>query len=220
MTTIAVNSIHSGMQMDGHWIGTPSLMVQLMDHASAPVPSQILDGAYPTAEWDYDPANEIAMTKLLSRRNGARSPHFSIVGAGALAEVISSFRERHVVLFCRDPTRWDLSALIGLLRNSGRSVQLLTTVMPEDIDPRDVWVSLILMPDRQPMDEAAQRTRWPSEVLACIRWRADLERTEALYSRMGMVWLRPSSLAEDGIYRQCIAVATRHLGWRVTRKTP
>lgn len=216
MTSIAVNTIHSGMQMDGHWTGTPSLMVQLMDHPSAP--SVIVDAAYPTAEWDYAPANEIAVTKLLSRRNGATSPHFSLVGSGALAEIIHSFRERHVVLFCREPGRWDLAPLISLLRSAGRTIQILTTVMAECWQPPEVWVSLVSLPDKQPAGGPEPHAQWPSEVLACIRWRSDLDRAEAMYSRMGMVWLRPSPLAEDGIYRQCIAVATRHLGWRVTRK--
>lgn len=214
MTSIAVNAIHSGMQRDGHWTGTPSLMVQLMDHPSAP--SVILDTAYPTAEWDYAPANEIAITKLLSRRNGATSPHFSLVGPGALAEIIHSFRERHVVLFCREPARWELEPLISLLRSAGRTVQVLTTVMFDSLELP--WVSLVALPDKRPVSDIEPQSVWPSEILASIRWRSDLDRAEAQYSRMGMVWLRPSPLAEDGIYRQCIAVATRHLGWRVTRK--
>lgn len=218
MTAIAVNAIHSGMQLDGHWTGTPSLMVQLMDHPTAP--SVIVDGAYPIAEWDYSQPNEIAITKLLSRRNGATSPHFSTVGPGALAEIIHSFRERHVVLFCREPARWELGPLIYLLRSAGRTVQVLTTVMSESLQPPDVWVSLVALPSLVPAGEPEAHARWPSEVLACIRWRSDLDRCEALFSRMGMIWLRPSPLAEDGIYRQCIAVATRHLGWRVTRKPP
>lgn len=216
MTSIAVNAIHSGLQMDGHWSGTPSLMVQLMDHPAAQGPS-LLDAAYPIAEWDYEQPNEIAITKLLSRRNGATSPHFSLVGSGALAEIIHSFRERHVVLFCRDPARWELAPLIALLRSAGRTIQVLTTVMSDSWEPR-VWVSLVAMPNRQPAGNPEPCPQCPSEILACIRWRSDLDRAEALYSRMGMVWLRPSALAEDGIYRQCIAVATRHLGWRVTRK--
>lgn len=217
MSSIAVNAIHSGLQLDGHWSGTPSLMVQLMDHPSAPALG-LFDTAYPTAEWDYEQANEIAITKLLTRRNGATSPHFSIVGPGALAEILRSFRERHVVLFCRDPARWDLTPLVALLRSAGRSVQVLTTVMSDSLELPDFWTSLVAMPDRQPAGDTEPCPQCPSEVLACIRWRSDLDRAEALYSRMGMVWLRPSRLAEDGIYRQCIAVATRHLGWRVTRK--
>ena len=216
MTSIAVNAIHSGMQMDGHWTGTPSLMVQLMDHQSAP--RVMLDGAYPAAEWDYIPANEIAITKLLARRNGATSPHFSLVGCGTLAEIIHSFRERHVVLFCREPARWDLIPLIELLRSAGRTVQVLTTVMSDFLRPPEIWVSLVTLPIKQAAGEPPSYPHWPSEVLACIRWRSDLDRAEALYSHMAMVWLRPSPLADEGIYRQCIAVATKHLGWRVTRK--
>lgn len=220
MTTIAVNAIHSGMQMDGHWSGTPSLMVQLMDHPTSPVPEYYIDTAYPTAGWNYEAANEVSLNKLLNRRTGTQSPHFSIVGPGALAEVISSFRERHIVLFCRDPGKWDLPPLLTLLRAAGRSIQILTTVML-DVDQPGLWVSLVALPDKEPVDlTLSLMARWPSEVLACIRWRSDLERAEALYSRMGMVWLRPSPLAEDGIYRQCVAVATRHMGWRVTRKSP
>lgn len=217
MTSIAVNAIHSGMQLDGHWTGTPSLMVQLMDHPSTP--GVVLDGAYPIPEWDYSEANEIAITKLLSRRIGATSPHFSLVGCGALAEIIHSFRERHVVLFCREPARWSLDPLIALLRSVGRTVQVVTTVMSESWHAPEVWVSLIALPVKPGAPAQEREPGWPSEVLACIRWRSDLDRAEALYSRMGMVWLRPSPLAEDGIYRQCIAVATRHLGWRVTRKS-
>lgn len=217
MSSIAVNAIHSGMQMDGHWAGTPSLMVQLMDHPSTP--GVMLDGAYPAADWNYDEANEIAITKLLSRRIGATSPHFSLVGPGSLAEIINSFRERHVVLFCREPIRWDLDPLIDLLRSAGRSIQVVTMVMSESLKSSDVWVTQVALPDRRPPEENPEALcLWPHEILAGIRWRCDLDRAERLYSRMGMVWLRPSPMAEDGIYRQCIAVATRHLGWRVTRK--
>lgn len=218
MTALPVNAIYSGMQMDGHWAGTPSLIIQLMEH---PLANQLehLDGSYPVADWDLDYANEISINKLLARRSGASSPHFSHVGPTTLSEIARSYRERHVLIIGREPGRHDVAPVARALLGAGRSVQILTTAMTPTLVIPDIWITLMALPSRTATTEDVEpenATR-PDEILACVRWRSDIDRAEALYARRTAIWLRPSPLADESIRRQCVAVASRHPGWRVMR---
>lgn len=220
--TLPVNAIFSGMQPDGYWAGTPALIIHLMQHPLAPLPPpESLDGSYPMTEWDIDPANEVSMNKLLERR-GSNSPHFAYVGASTLASIASSYRERHVLIVGRDPGFHELGPLVKLLVAANRAVQIETTIMAPSLVIPEAWVTLLALPSRTATAENTkpENASRPDEILACIRWKSDLERTELVYgSRKTPVWLRPSSMADDGIYRQCVAVAARHTGWRVMRPT-
>lgn len=220
MPAISVGAIYSGVQLDGHWMGTPILIVQLMTHPdTAPPPPGSLDGSYPLAEWDYDPAAEVSLQKLLERRPGS-SPHFASVGAATLQAMVTSFRERHILIIGRDPGLYDLAPLVNPLIAGGRTVQIETTVMRTSLAISKAWLTLLSLPTRVG-DESVSNTDWmnprPDEVLACIRHRCDLDRSELTFgSRKIQVWLRPSPFADPGIYRQCVTVATRHPGWRVS----
>lgn len=217
MTTLPVNSIASGMQQDGHWAGTPALIIQLMEHPLAAIPAaESLDGSFPLVEWSLDPVNEVSLNKLLTRR--ANSPHFSYVGPTTLAEIARSYRERHILIVCREPGRHDIGALVKPMLAAGRSVQVETTMMTASLVIEDLWITLLVLPNTAPDDYRPENAGRPDEVLACIRRKIDLERAENQFANRRMpVWLRLSPFAEDGIYRQCLAVATRHAGWRVTR---
>lgn len=217
MTTLPVNSIFSGMQQDGHWAGTPTLIIQLMEHPlAALLTSDSLDGSFPLVEWSLDSANEVSLNKLLARHGN--SPHFSYVGPTTLAEIARSYRERHILVVAREPGRHDIAALVKPLLAAGRSVQVETTMMTASLVITNLWITLLVLPNTPVDDYRTENAGRPDEVLACIRRRDDLQRTETLFANRKMpVWLRPSPLAEDGIYRQCVAVATRHSGWRVTR---
>lgn len=219
MSTLPVNAIFAGMQTDGHWAGAPTLIIQLMEHPGSDCAAdESLDGSYPVAEWTYDPANEISMNKLLTRRRNAVSPHFACVGAATLGILAASYREPHVMIIGRDPGRHDLAPLVSQLLAKGRSVQIETTVVSPALAIPDAWITLLALPSRpiNAPDPATHGAPTPNEIIACIRWKADLERAEMIYARSrASVWLRPSPTAEDGIYRQCIAVATRNAGWRV-----
>lgn len=215
MAILPVNAIFSGMQKDGHWAGSPALIIHLMEHPDASVPPfESLDGSYPLTEWDMDPANEVSLNKLLTRRAG--SAHFAYVGASTLSMVACSYREKHVLIVGREPGHYDLAPLAKLLVEAGRHVQVQTTIMMQSLVIPNVWVSLFALPSGAAAAPAELSTLRPNEVVACIRWKSDLDRVEASYAQSSaLIWLRPSSYAEAGIYRQCIAVATRHAGWRV-----
>jgi len=216
---LPVNAIYGGMQPDGHWAGTPTLIIHLMQHPLAPLPApESLDGSYPLVEWDTDAANEVSMNRLLERRGV--SAHFASVGAMTLATIASSYRERHVLIVGRDPGLHDLAPLVKPLVAAGRTVQIETTAMTPSLVIPDAWVTLLALPSRTATAENTnpENATRPDEILACIRWKADLERTELVYGRRkAPVWLRPSAFADEGIYRQCVAVASRHAGWRVMR---
>jgi hypothetical protein len=219
--TLPVNAIFSGMQSDGHWAGTPALIIHLMQHPLAPqLPPESLDGSFPLMEWDIDPANEVSMNRLLDRRGPNSSAHFAYVGAVTLASIASSYRERHVLIIGRDPGFHELGPLVKLLLAADRAVQIETTTMMPSLVIPSAWVTLLALPSRTATAENTnpENATRPDEILACIRWKSDLDRTELIYgNRKAPVWLRPSSMADDGIYRQCVAVATRHAGWRVMR---
>ena len=219
MSTLPVNAIYSGMQPDGHWGGAPTLIIQLMDHPDTALPPiESLDGSYPLAEWTFDSANEVSLNKLLSRRPGVCSPHFARLGASTLTVLITSYREPHVMFIGRDPGRYDLAPLVTQLLAAGRTVQIEATALSAALAIPKAWITLLALPSRTvtSIDPAPSDAAAPNEVLASVRWKADLDRTELIYANRRIpVWLRPTAWAEDGMYRQCIAVATRHAGWRV-----
>lgn len=222
MATLPVNAIYAGLQPDGHFTGTPALVIQIMDHprAATTAPQEGLDGSYPLPEWDLDTANEVSFDKLLIRRGS--SPHFANVGAATLAALAVSYRERHVLIVGRELGHHDIALLARLLLEAGRSVQIETTAMAPSLLIANTWATLLALPSRQVPTSAAEAGTGlpcrPNEVLASIRWRGDLDRAETSFANRKLpVWLRPSMYAEDGIYRQCLAVATRHPGWRVMR---
>lgn len=215
---LPVNAIFSGLQKDGHWTGTPTLIIQLMEHPLATIPPmESLDGSFPLPEYDLDQANEVSMNRLLARRTS--SPHFAYVGASTLSNLACSYREHHVLIISREPGRHEVAPLVKLLLESGRTVQIETTVMAPSLVIPDAWITLLALPSRTTSADAKpENAARPDEILACIRWKADLDRAELLYARRSaVVWLRPSAFADGGIYRQCVAVATRHAGWRVVR---
>ncbi len=217
MSILPVNAVFSGLQTDGHYLGTPALVIQLMNHPLAAAASDTHDGAYPLPEWDLDPAHEISFDKLLTIRGS--SPRFSYVGTSTLSTLALSYRERHVVIVGRELGLHDVVPLAKPLLDAGRTVQIETTAMAPSLLIDKAWITLLLLPSRDHVHtfqpENASR---PNEVLACVRWRSDLDRAEATYANRRMtVWLQPSAHAEVGVYRQCLAVATRHAGWRVIR---
>lgn len=213
MPTLPVNAIFSGIQPDGHWAGTPSLIIQVMD--VNPADDDSLEG-HPLEEWPYHPANEITLGKLLERRGA--SAHFANIGHSTLSSVACSYRERHVLIYGRDPGLYDLEPLVAALLRSGRTVQVETTILPHAIVAAGLWVSLLSVPRQVGIDvppPAPQSVR-PDEVLASVRSRSDIDRIELAYGdRRVPVWLRPSPFAQGSVLRQCITVATRHPGWRV-----
>lgn len=171
-----------------------------------------LDGAFPLPDWDFDEANEISQSQMLAKRIGDSTPHFAYIGTTTLATIACSYRERHIVLIGREPNCHDIAPLVKLLLDAGRQVQIETGGR-HPVTADRAWVTLRSLPTGIIIPEAASRA---DEVLACIRSRADLERAEQMFGRRRIpVWLRPSQSAEPGMYRQCFAVATRHLGWRV-----
>lgn len=217
MAILPVNAVFSGIQTDGYWIGTPALIVQLMDHpltAISPVDGH--DGFCLLPEWELDPANEISFDKLLTIRGS--SPRFSYIGALTLATLALSYRERHILIVGRELGRHDLAPLVKPLLDAGRAVQIETTAMAPGLVIDRAWITLLLQPSRVATSEfKPENITRPNEVLVSVRWRSDLDRAESTYANRKMtVWLRPSQHAEAGIYRQCTAVATRHPGWRVT----
>jgi hypothetical protein len=220
VATLPVNAIYSAMQPDGHFTGTPALIIQLMDHPlAAIVPPEALDGTFLLPEWDLDQANEVSFDKLLARRTNS-SPHFAYVGPSTLAALALSYHERHVLIAGRELGRHDIASLVKLLLAAGRTVQIETNLMDPALVIPDTWVTLLALPSRSTAapEFKPENAGRPDEILASIRWRSDLDRAETTYAnRRFPVWLRPSLYAEDGIYRQCVAVATRHAGWRVTR---
>lgn len=219
MSTLPVNAIYSGILPDGHWAGAPTLIIQLMDHpATDRQQTESLDGLHMTSEWPLDPANEVSLNKMLSRRAGIESPHFARIGASTLAMLVTSYNEPHVMFIGREPGRHDLAPLVTRLLESGRSVQIEAIVLSASLAIPLAWITLLSLPSRTvaPIDPAPAASVMPNEVLACIRWKADLDRAELIYARSSApVWLRPTASAEEGMYRQCVAVATRHAGWRV-----
>lgn len=218
MSILPVNAIFSGVQSDGFWFGTPSLVIQLMDHPLAAIAAiESHDGSYPFPEWDLDPVNEISFDKLLTIRGS--TPKFSYIGSTTLTTLALSFRERHVLIVGRELGLHDIASLAKPLLDAGRTVQIETTAMASALVIDRSWVTLLTLPSREAATPLQpDNTNRPNEVLACVRWRPDLDRAEAAYANRKMtVWLRPSQHAEAGIYRQCIAVATRHAGWRVIR---
>lgn len=217
MSILPVNAVYSGVQTDGHFLGTPALLIQVMDHPLAAFAPDNHDGAYPLPQWDLDPAHEISFDKLLTLRGD--SPRFSYVGTQTLSTLALSYRERHVVIVGRELGLHDIAPLVKPLLDAARTVQIETTAMAPSLVIDKAWITLLLLPSR---DTAAvfhpENASRPNEVLASVRWRSDLDRAEASYAnRRATVWLQPSAHAEVGIYRQCLAVATRHPGWRVIR---
>ncbi len=217
MSILPVNAIFSGIQTDGYFLGTPSLIIQLMDHPQAAIAvPESHDGSYPLPEWDHDPANEISFNRLVSLRGS--SPHFANVGATSLTTLALTFRERHVLIVGRELGLHDIGVLVQLLLDAGRSVQIETTALAPSLAIARTWLTLLMLPSKIKEATPPDALSRPNEVLACIRSRTDLDRTEGLYAnRKVPVWLRPSQHAEGGIFRQCLAVATRHPGWRVIR---
>jgi hypothetical protein len=220
MTPLPVSAIFAGLQSDGHWSGTPAVIIQLMEHPLAALPApESLDGSYPLPEWDFNPANEVALNKLLGQRP-ASSPQFAYVGPSSLAALACTYRERHVLIIGREPGRHNVAALIRPLLTAGRTVQVETTMLTPSMVIENLWISLLDLPSRSAANDSfsPENADRPDEILACIRWRSDLDRTEQRFANRKIpVWLRPSTYAEAGIRRQCVAVATRHAGWRVTR---
>lgn len=223
MPTLPVNAIYSGMQLDGHWTGTPALVVQLMEHPEADLPQpESLDGSFPLPEWEFDPDNEVSIHKLLDRTKGQSSAHFAQPGLATLLALATSYRERHVLIIARDVGRHEIAPFANRLIMAGRSVQIETTIMRPSLSIAKTWLSLLAMPARIGSTAAvtSEAKPRPDEIIACIRARADLDRTELAFGdRRIPVWLRPSPFADLGIHRQCITVATRHPGWRVTMPT-
>ncbi|GAC1649842.1 MAG: hypothetical protein NVS4B8_23660 [Herpetosiphon sp.] len=218
MPALPVHAIFGGMQIDGHWAGTPALVIRLMEHPDTEQrsPDEGMDGAYPMIEWDFDPANEVTLNGLLGRRIGS-GPQFASVGAATLSSFACSYRERHILIVGREPGRHDIEPLVRLLVAAGRHVQIETTGQTA-IAADHAWVTLRLLPAREPPPIAPEIAARANDVLACIRWKSDLDRVEQLFAnRPTPVWLRPSMFADPGVYRQCLAVAVRHAGWRVTR---
>lgn len=212
---LPINAIFSGIQTDGFWAGTPTLIIQVMDHRGASIaPTEALDGTTLLPAWDLDEANEVSIDKLLQRR-GNSSPHFTRIGVPRMSALALSYHERHVLLVGRELGLHDVAPFAAQLLASGRSVQIETTVMSPNLAVPKAWVTLITLPSRSgPV--AAGMTEFPDEALACVRWRTDLDRAEATFANRKLpVFLRPSAYAEGGIYRQCIAIASRHAGWRV-----
>lgn len=216
---LPVNAMYSGMQPDGHWAGTPTLVIHLMQQMLAPLPApESLDGSYPLVEWEIDAANEVSMNRLLERRGS--SAHYTNVGAMTLATIAASYRERHVLVVGRDLGQHELAPLVRQLLAAGRTVQVETTTMTPSLVIPGAWLTLLALPSRTATAENTdpQNADRADEILACIRWKADLDRSELVYGRRkAPVWLRPSAFADEGIYRQCVAVASRHAGWRVMR---
>jgi organic radical activating enzyme len=217
MTALPVNALFVGMQPDGWFAGTPSLVIRLMEHPDSPtvIDGEPLDSCYPLPEWDYDEANEVSLNTLLSRRTNG--PQFASVGIATLSSLAATYRERHVLIIGREPGRHDIAPLIRAFLADGRSVQVETTGSVT-VDPAGAWVTLRAMPTRTAGSIIPEAVVRSNEVLATVRWKADLDRIELLFAnRATPVWLRPSAFAESWVYRQCVAVATRHAGWRVNR---
>lgn len=218
MSILPVNAVFSGIQTDGTYLGLPTLIIQIMDHPDAAIAvPESHDGSYPLPEWDFDSANEISFDKLITIRSG--SPRFSYVGTSTLATLALSFRERHVLVVGRELGLHDVGPLVGLLQNAGRHVQIETTALSATLTIPSAWLSLLVLPSKS-KDAVIEPdgVGRPNEILACIRSRVDLDRIEGTYgNRRIPVWLRPSQHADAGIFRQCLAIATRHSGWRVVR---
>lgn len=218
MLILPVNAIYSGILPDGHWTGSPTLVIQLMEHFPADrQQAESPGGSDFMPEWSLDTANEVSLNKLLSRHPGVASPHFARVGEATLAMLVTSYHEPHVMLIGRDPGQYDLASLVARLLSAGRSVQIEATALSASLAIPDAWITLLSLPSRTvtSIDPAPPGAVRPNEVLASIRWKADLDRVELIYARgAAPVWLRPTASAEEGMYRQCVAVATRHAGWR------
>lgn len=212
MSALPVNAILSGIQPDGHWTGTPSLIVGLVSHPDAtPLPDTV--NSLPVPEWKYDAANEVTINRLMTR-NGRASPHFANIGPSTLFIWAKSYRERHIVLAGHEAGRHDLAPFIQRMVEASRTVQVITTDLRGCVG-LGAWVTLLALPSQSFALDVYDTP--PDEVVADIRWRADLDRVAALYSNLP-VWLRASPVSDTNVYAQCVAAATKRPAWRVMGK--
>ena len=217
MTPLPVNALFHGMQPHGAFAGTPSLIIRLMEHpdSTTVIDGEPVDSCYPLPEWEYDEANEVSLTVMLDRRTSG--PQFASVAPHRLSVLADGYRERHILILGREPGRHDICPLVEAFLARGRTVQIETTGGFK-VEAPGAWVSLRALPTRRTDGIIPDAVARANEVLATIRWKTDLDRIELLFSARGTpVWLKPSAFAESWVYRQCVAVATRHTGWRVTR---
>lgn len=210
MISLPVNTIHASVQSEGAWSGTPTINIRLM-----PKPDEEpSDVSWPQPDWEFDEKREISLTKLLAKRRGPQTPEFAYIGIATLANLVSNFQQKHVVLLAREPGRHDIEQLVKLLAQTGRRVQIETAGQCRTVVP-SAWITLRANPRHEMHPDTIERA---DEVLVYVRDRADVARAEMIFGgQRRPLWIRPAPSAEPNMYQECLTAAARHFEWRAFR---
>ena len=212
--TYPVNEIFETVQGEAHFTGSPAVFVRL----------QGCDVGCPWCDtkhtWPVNRTDEIPVAAMMAKVGDG--PTWADMSAEAIAEAVSTFRARHVVITGGEPCNYELSPLCAALLAAGRTVQIETSGTRPIHVSGSVWVTVspkIGMPGGfQVREDAIERA---DEIKFPVGKPADVETLKGLLSkhrwRSSLVWLQPLSRSEKAT-KLAIEAATED-GWDVSIQT-
>lgn len=209
---LPVNEIFETIQGEGWLTGSPSVFVRL----------QGCDVGCPWCDtkhtWAIDRKQEISADEMVDKVKDA--PTFAMVDHVALADFVTSMPSRHTVITGGEPCAHDLTGLVNVLVEKGRSVQIETSGTYEINLGKRAWVTVspkIDMPGgRNVLRSSIERA---DEIKMPVGKMADVEKLLELIKDFGnkKVCLQPLSRQLKAT-ELCIEQAKLN-GWRVSIQT-
>lgn len=209
-----VNEIFETVQGEAHFTGTPAVFVRL----------QGCDVGCPWCDtkhtWPVNPTEEVPIAAMMAKDRDGQT--WADMSAEQIAEAVSEFRARHVVITGGEPCNYELSPLCAALLAAGRTVQIETSGTRTVNASGSVWVTVspkIGMPGgfkvRADAIERADEIKFP------VGKPTDVDTLKGLLRehrwRPSLVWLQPLSRSEKAT-KLAIEAATEN-GWRVSIQT-
>lgn len=214
-TILGVNEIFETIQGEATFTGTPAVFVRL----------QGCDVGCPWCDtkhtWKLDPAMQVErLVSIVTKIED--TPLYARVSAEQLAQMLTGYDARHVVITGGEPCNYDLAELTERLIKMGRTVQVETSGTEPVRVAEKAWVTLspkIDMPGRKKVRQDA--VDLCNEIKMPVgKWR-DVERlidfVRKYDANHATIWLQPLSQSEKAT-NVCIQAATQH-GWRISVQT-
>jgi 7-carboxy-7-deazaguanine synthase len=212
--TIPINEVFETIQGEAHWTGTPAVFIRL----------QFCDVGCPWCDtkhtWAVERDKQINPETMLKKDADANT--FARMEPAVIVRMLERFKSKHVVLTGGEPCSYDLLELTGLIRKSGRRVQIETSGTYPISVHRDTWITVspkIGMPGgREVRADSLVRA---DEIKMPVGKNADIEKLETLLKgiplRRGLVWLQP--LSQSAKATEICVQAARERDWRISIQT-